>query len=86
MTCIIRSLFHVPCPTCGVTRAMVSLLQGNFTAYSYYNVMALPLCAGILLFFIARKIKKTKLEFITFAILIINFVYYIFRAITHTIP
>ncbi|MBS7294270.1 MAG: DUF2752 domain-containing protein [Treponema sp.] len=27
MTCIIREIFNCPCPTCGVTRDLISLLQ-----------------------------------------------------------
>ena len=30
VTCVFRQCFNVPCPGCGMTRAMLSFLKGNF--------------------------------------------------------
>ncbi len=47
--CPLRRLLGFPCPTCGVTRAMFSLVRLDFAAYFAYQPMALPLCAAVLL-------------------------------------
>jgi hypothetical protein len=35
--CLVASLFHVPCPGCGMTRAALALLRGDFgRAFSFH--------------------------------------------------
>ena len=43
--CIFISLFNIPCPGCGMTRALISLLHFDFKAAVSYNFMifAMPL-------------------------------------------
>jgi hypothetical protein len=86
MTCIIRTITHYPCPTCGVTRAMLSLLNGNIEKYLYYNAMALPLFISVSIFFVSHFLKKDKYKLLSYIILLINIPYYIFRLINNTIP
>ena len=33
ITCPLRYLFGIPCPTCGITRAMLSLIRGDIRAF-----------------------------------------------------
>ncbi|MBP5156372.1 MAG: DUF2752 domain-containing protein, partial [Treponema sp.] len=75
--CAIRILFHVPCPTCGVTRALLSLLTGNVSGYCYYNIMAVPLLAATILMVAGTKRKNKKLVVISSLILLLNIPYYI---------
>lgn len=67
MTCIFRTIFNFPCPTCGVTRALISLLKGDFSAYCYFNVMAVH-CV-----FIHRdehiQIHRSKLSYSKYSVL-----------------
>lgn len=35
--CVFLTLFHVPCPGCGITRAFLSLLKFNFKDAFFYN-------------------------------------------------
>jgi hypothetical protein len=55
--CPVYSIFHVPCPSCGTTRALSALSRGDFLAAFRFNplaMMAIP--AGFfLLFFRNRK-------------------------------
>lgn len=43
--CVFQFLFHVPCPGCGMTRAVLALLRGEFSAAFEYHAMvwSLPL-------------------------------------------
>lgn len=86
MTCLIRFLFHFPCPTCGVTRALISLIQGHFDKYCYYNIMALPLLCATILMIIGSKQNITIYKIISCLILIINIPYYLYRLKLGTIP
>ena len=35
--CLMKAVFHVPCPVCGMTRAYLSLLKLDFKSAMYYN-------------------------------------------------
>lgn len=81
--CITKRFFHIPCPTCGMTRSVVSLINLDVASYFYYNVFALPvLCSIIILFFSKHK------PFVLIAILtlILNFAYYLYRLVYGLIP
>ncbi|MGB4774965.1 MAG: DUF2752 domain-containing protein [Daejeonella sp.] len=41
--CIIKHVTHIPCPSCGSTRSLVSLLKGNFLDALYWNPIGLIL-------------------------------------------
>lgn len=43
--CLFRHFFHIPCPGCGMTRALVSLATGHVAAAVSYHpmVFSLPL-------------------------------------------
>lgn len=79
--CPIKYFFDIPCPTCGMTRAMIALLKGDVGAYLGYNPLALPFLLLLLfamhgrLFGINRKIKD---EIIIIGSLCVAFLY-IFR-------
>ncbi len=50
--CLFRNIFHIPCPSCGLTRAFICIISGNLKEAFYYNAVSLPLffcflCAGI---------------------------------------
>ena len=46
--CGLRSLFGLPCPLCGGTRAAQAVLQGDFAHAAYLNPLAFP-AVGLLL-------------------------------------
>jgi hypothetical protein len=41
--CIIKHVTNIPCPSCGSTRSVLSLLQGNFIDAIYLNPIGLLL-------------------------------------------
>lgn len=60
--CVWRFLFHYPCPGCGITRACVALVHGDFKAAFEYNYMfiSLPIIFAYILFD-GRIFKSKKL-------------------------
>lgn len=86
MTCIFREIFRFPCPACGVTRALMSLIKCDFQKYCFYNIMAFPLLLAAILMFIGTKKEKKTFIFISITILIINILYYFIRLKAGTIP
>ncbi|QOS40799.1 DUF2752 domain-containing protein [Treponema rectale] len=86
MTCLNRFILNFPCPTCGVTHAMLSLLQGNLKQYFYFNAMALPMCIATVSFFLGIILKKRILKTASLSIFIINIPYYVFRLYNGLIP
>ena len=67
-----------------MTRAMLSLFVGNWSQYVYYNAMALPMCAALVtaIFWGKRKGRKWLWGGVG-AILLLNFVYYVYRLILY---
>ena len=45
--CVFKTISHIPCPGCGLTRAMREVLQFHFSKAVYYNILIIP----IILFF-----------------------------------
>ena len=43
--CLIRYLFHIPCPSCGSTRAVQAAFHGEWLSALYYNPLGLLLVA-----------------------------------------
>ncbi len=41
-TCLVKLIFHVPCPGCGMTRATLRLLHGDVIGSLRYHPVALP--------------------------------------------
>ncbi len=55
LMCPIKFLFHIPCPGCGLTRALFCILKGDIPSAFYYNhssVIIFPFIFVFLLLFI----------------------------------
>lgn len=76
--CPIYKLTGWPCPACGTTRALFSLLKPNFKEYLKYNAMALPLLS-VFLIIITDLIKRKRFVIYSLIVAAINTVYYIIR-------
>ena len=76
--CPIKYFFHIDCPTCGMTRAMLALFRGDFASYMSFNPMALPFLL-ILLFGLHGRLfpinKKLKDSIIIIGTVCVVFVY-----------
>ena len=79
ITCPIYAFFDFPCPTCGVTRAILSLLKLDFSGYLEYNAMALPMIISFLIAFFVDTKKHSAALGAVFIILGLNTVYYFSR-------
>ncbi|MBQ5840705.1 MAG: DUF2752 domain-containing protein [Clostridia bacterium] len=76
-SCPIKLLFHISCPTCGVTRALWHLFKLDFRQYMSYNAMAIPLLITVLLFLNIDLFRKKKAIYICgYIILAVNAIYY----------
>ncbi len=57
--CPFRAVLHIPCPGCGMTRALVSLLSGNLQASLVWHPMLIPtIILGIGMLVSYRKSPK----------------------------
>lgn len=46
-TCVSQRLFHLPCPGCGMTRAVKALALGHWRDSLAFHPLALPLLLGL---------------------------------------
>ena len=78
--CLFHTAFGIPCPTCGVARAMRALLFFDLPAYAEYNAMAVPLIAALALATLKGYLRHKKIaDACIYTVLTINTVYYIIR-------
>ncbi len=58
--CPIRAVFGIPCPGCGMTRALTCLLHGDLQASFYYHPILIPtgIAAIIVLYALVRQQEK----------------------------
>lgn len=83
LPCLFRFVTSIPCPTCGITRAVISLLSGDLKSSLAYNPMALPVIIGLTGFLLFRT-RKSQLMLLV--ILSCNIMVYFYRLINGLIP
>lgn len=73
ITCVFLEWFGVPCPGCGMTRALKALVRLDFVQAARYNVVIffMPYVAAYVLFDFKHKVHGVILKLIA-AIAIIN--------------
>ena len=80
ITCPFKEILNFPCTTCGVTRALVALIRLDISGYLKNNAMALFLFVAVFLMLNIDFFEKRKIiYFYVFSVLMINFIYYLFR-------
>lgn len=73
-------LWGIPCPTCGVTRSILSLLKFDFYSYFCFHPLSLPLIIAVWLVIHARVIKRRKAVYVYVScVLMLNTFLYAFR-------
>ena len=60
LVCPVQLAFHLPCPTCGVTRALLDLAQGDLAGYLHHQPMALFLAAAGALALHQRPLRRFR--------------------------
>ena len=79
-TCPFLLLLKIPCPTCGVTRAILSLFRLDLRGYLYYNPFSLFLIFSVWSLLHIRLFKFKKIVYIfAFLILFLNLCLYMIR-------
>ncbi len=80
ITCPILYLTKIPCPTCKMTRAIICLVNLDFSGYVKYNFMSVFVIIAFLLMVHSKLFQNSKIvKIFSISILIINFVYYLIR-------
>ena len=79
--CPFNRLTGLTCPGCGCTRALFSLMRGDFSAYFSYNPFALPLLVMLVLLPHLNMSGRFRIPLTVFCILtaILGFVYNLLR-------
>ena len=61
--CPCKTIFHIPCPGCGMTRAFKALFQLELLKSFHYHVLSIPiflLIVGINFYLIKDLVKNTE--------------------------
>lgn len=83
ISCPFLAIFKIPCPGCGSTRALLSLIGGNYKSYIDYNPMAILILITIMIAFhiniLSKYLNKKVLNFLIIVFSIIIFSVYVYR-------
>ena len=81
--CPFRAIFGFPCPTCGVTRALICLVKLDFTGYMQWQPMAVPLVFALWLCFHVDvlPVSRRAADFGFVTVGVLTFTLYIYRLI-----
>lgn len=85
VSCIVRRMFGIPCPSCGMMRALLSLVKFDFHSYLHYNCFGFPVFCAVLLLLFSKYLPQCFFILAIF-ILCLNVAYYIYRFSCHAIP
>lgn len=87
--CPVAISFGVPCPGCGMTRAIKALIHGQFMQAAYYNAAVYVWIMYAIYWFADRYIFEKERKRVSTALLIavclFTIIYYIYRLYTGTI-
>lgn len=97
VTCLFKQVTGIYCPTCGMTRAFISIIFFNFKKAFLYNILSIPLFLFIVIssFMLIYEIIKNKFNYITrllkilsnkYVIIVLLFLLIISFIINNTIP
>jgi hypothetical protein len=79
--CLLLNLTGIPCPSCGMTRAIISFIKGDLSgAFYYHPLFFLPTVVVLINY---KKVRENKVVFnrLTFFFIAIFMVVYIIRFI-----
>lgn len=83
--CVLRNLTGIPCPTCGASRAILSLLTFNLKGYFYYHPIALALLLTVHTTAFPSKYRKFIIVYMVAAV-ILTLILYFYRLLNGLIP
>ena len=85
ITCPIKYITGMPCPTCGMTRAMLALVRLDIKGYIEYNPMALFMCLIVFLYLHREHVRSVKIkkwiDWSAVVVLAVNSTVYVLRLI-----
>ncbi len=83
ITCLWQWVWGITCPTCGMTRALLSLVRWDIDGYIRYNGVALPALAAVWYMMHQKLVKSHRLRRglygVSIGILLLNWLYYLLR-------
>lgn len=60
--CIFKSIFHIDCISCGLTRGFKSILNLNFIEATRYNILSIPLFILVIVYYILYLFNNRLLD------------------------
>lgn len=90
MTCLFRGITGIPCPACGTTRSLISLLRLDFSKSFYYHPVGFLLLWTVFLAFhkdiFLKYVRQAFFWFCFYGNLVIILAVYIIRMLYTVIP
>ena len=80
INCIFKSIFHIPCPSCGLSRAFKLILNLKIIESFSYSIIAFPLFVIVvtgLVLYIIGLIKKSKIFYNYLNFFVRNYIFII---------
>lgn len=86
--CPFRYITSIPCPGCGMFRALFALITGQISLSFMLHPLLIPTCMGLMLIFHAKVLKLPKwlVNTIAISLALALILLYVIRLIGGTIP
>lgn len=84
-SCPVVMFTGYPCPACGLTRAGIELLNGQFREAFEMNAFIYPLAVLVILFVITRYLLQRSIGYLKIYVIIMMvcmIIYYVYRMLT----
>lgn len=77
--CIFRAVTGIPCPGCGMTRAVISLLRADIADVFYYHPLVFLLLPVYVLFLLRRKASDRVVKTVALSVAALFIAVYLVR-------
>ena len=80
--CAFKELIGIPCPGCGITRALLSLICLDFKSALQYNPMIYCYIVSVVIYVILKNKSERKLDWLLWFNVILSIVVWLYRLVT----
>lgn len=80
--CVFKELIGIPCPGCGITRALLSLILLDFKSAFEYNPMIYCYIISVVIYVVLKNKSERTLDWLLWFNVALSIVVWLYRLVT----